>query len=89
LGGFLPHLPLPPTPSFRSVSDGVGGLFFAPSMHDDNPLQRAEAALEEARQAKLELLRRIEAARCAGAKILLTLEDREASTPDADPPSET
>jgi hypothetical protein len=33
----------------------------------------AERALEEARKARAELCKRIEAARCMGAKVLLTL----------------
>lgn len=50
-------------------------------------LARTEAALQDARRAKAKLLRRIEAARCAGSKILLTLEALESATPNSDPAS--
>lgn len=52
-------------------------------------LARTDAALQNARRAKAKLLRRIEAARCAGAKILLTLEALEGATPKSDPASNT
>jgi hypothetical protein len=46
-------------------------------MADQDLLAEAEKALEEARKAKAELRRRIEATRCAGAKVLIALEELE------------
>jgi hypothetical protein len=42
-------------------------------MEEHDPMAGAERALEEARKARAELCKRIEAARCMGAKVLLTL----------------
>jgi len=46
-------------------------------MKHDDILAAAEAALDDARREKAQLYRRIEAARCSGAKVLLALEELE------------
>jgi uncharacterized protein (DUF169 family) len=50
-------------------------------------LATTEAALDDARRAKAQLYRRIEAARCAGAKVLLALEELEGLRHEPGPPS--
>jgi uncharacterized protein (DUF169 family) len=46
-------------------------------MKQYDTIASTEAALDDARRAKAQLYRRIEAARCAGAKVLLALEELE------------
>jgi hypothetical protein len=43
------------------------------SMEEHDPLAAAKHALEEAKKARADLCERVEAARCMGAKVLLTL----------------
>jgi len=56
-------------------------------MKHDDMLAATEAALDDARRAKAQLYRRIEAARCSGAKVLLALEELEGPRPEPSPRS--
>jgi uncharacterized protein (DUF169 family) len=47
-------------------------------MEQPDPLAATEKSLKEAKKAKAELFARVEAARCMGAKVLLTLQQLEA-----------
>jgi hypothetical protein len=70
-GVFL-HRRLPPIP-LRCVSGGIGSPMSVVSMEEHDPLAAAKHALEEAKKARADLCERVEAARCMGAKVLLTL----------------
>jgi len=56
-------------------------------MKQYDTIASTEAALDDARRAKAQLYRRIEAARCAGAKVLLALEELEGLRHESGPRS--
>jgi hypothetical protein len=74
-GVLLPRQ-LPPILS-RCISAGLAAQFLCPRMQEHDPLAVTENALHESK-AKAELYARAEAARCMGAKVLVTLQQLEA-----------